>query len=555
MLEKRRSALRYAVAIGSVAAAIVFKSLPLPIGPERPFLLLAGAVVLAAWYGGRGPALLAFALSVLAADYFLPPEESFALNKAHRVQLALFTFEAAVLSALTIATREARVRAEASALQSKRAEEQLRRLNRILHALSTCNQILIRSDREEQLLHEICQSIVEIAGYCMCWVGYVEHDEAKTVRPVAQAGDTDDYLKSLNLTWADAELGRGPAGTAIRTGEPCVQSVHAPTFAPWRVEATMRGFTSTIALPLRDDEQVFGALMIYTSKEDAFNDDAVQLLSELANDIGYGIVTLRARRAVDEARAAVEQANRANEEFLRIAAHELRTPLTPILGWAQILEKSPQLDHAQLERGLDVILRSVRREAQLVDDLIDVSHMVAGKMSTEMRQIELGPIVEACVEEARAVAEAKGVTLTAAITKDTSLAGDARRLRQVTRNLLSNALKFTPRGGRVSVEVTRERDALVLRVRDTGKGLSAGELPRMFEPFHQGDPSMTRTEGGLGLGLAIVRYIIEAHGGTVRAESAGPGRGTTFIAELRASPRERVDGAERARSLTQLPQP
>jgi signal transduction histidine kinase len=164
----------------------------------------------------------------------------------------------------------------------------------------------------------------------------------------------------------------------------------------------------------------------------------------------------------------------------------------------------------------------------------------------ELAPIELGPLVQACVEEMRPAAAGKRVAIEASIAADTALRGDARRLQQVARNLLSNALKFTPRGGRVSVELTREDESLMLEVRDTGKGIAAGELPNVFEPFHSGDQSMTRTEGGLGLGLSIVRYIVEAHGGTVRAESAGPGRGATLVAELRATARDRVEADDRA---------
>ena len=255
---------------------------------------------------------------------------------------------------------------------------------------------------------------------------------------------------------------------------------------------------------------------------------------------------VKARRAMEEARAAAEQASRTKDEFLRIASHELRTPLTPILGWAKLLRNDPHGNPGRLERGLDVILSNARLEARLVEDLIDVSQFVAGTMVLEKRPVDLGPLVQACVEEARAGAEAKGVRMEAKVAQDTLIWGDGERLSQVARNLLSNALKFTPRGGSVSVEVARQGEALTLEVRDTGAGIPAAELPHVFEPFRTGDASVTRAQGGLGLGLAIVRYVVEAHGGTVRAESAGPGRGATLVAELRVPARGRLDGHERA---------
>jgi signal transduction histidine kinase/putative methionine-R-sulfoxide reductase with GAF domain len=657
---------RYVVAVGFVAAAVALKSVPPQLGQERPFLLLYVAVILAAWYGGRGPAVVAVALAVVAADYFfLPPYGSLLLTRTAAVDVGLFAVEASVACALTVAMKEARVRAEACALRSQRHEEQLRRLNRAHHALSVSDEALVRAEDDGVLLEEICRAIVEVAGYRMCWVGYAERDEAKTVRPIAQAGYDDGYVQTVAVTWADTERGRGMVGTAIRLARPCVMQDSAtdPAFAPWRVEALKRGYASGIGLPLRADGRVFGVLGIYASEKDAFDEEAVRLLVDLANDLSYGLTALRtrarvgeerarfesvvmhapvavavlsgpdhtvrlanprwlrlgitgdapvgrplsavvreagapsifawldevyvtgeprevtedsiehrraggavdtcfynvaaeplrgaagsvtdivialfdvteqvaARRAIEEARAAAEQASRAKDEFLRIASHELRTPLTPILGWAQTLKTSRCRDPDQLERGLDIILASARAEARLVDDLLDVSRIVAGRMPMEMHPVALGPVVQACVDASQPDAAARGVQIEASIPPDTELVGDPVRLQQVAQNLLSNAIKFTPRGGRVHVEITREKGGLTLRVRDTGKGISPGELARVFDPFHTGDSSLTRAEGGLGLGLFIVRHIVEAHGGTVRAESAGPGRGATFVAEL-----------------------
>jgi signal transduction histidine kinase len=152
-----------------------------------------------------------------------------------------------------------------------------------------------------------------------------------------------------------------------------------------------------------------------------------------------------------------------------------------------------------------------------------------------MHHIELGPIVRACVDEIAPIARAKRIELTSSIPSDTHVIGDARRLEKVVRNLLSNAVKFTPAGGRVAVDLANDGDVLQINVRDNGKGLLARELPFVFDPFHAGDASMTRAEGGLGLGLAIVRHVVEAHGGTVRAESAGAGQGTTLVVSLPAA--------------------
>jgi PAS domain S-box-containing protein len=199
-------------------------------------------------------------------------------------------------------TRKARARAIAS--QESPAEE-LRRANRALRATTAVNQGLIRATQESALLHQVCQVLIEAGGYRLAWVGYAEHDKGKTVRPVAQAGFEDGYLATLHLTWADAERGRGPTGTAIRTGELSIaRNIETdPRFAHWRAEATRRGYHSSIALPLIIDGQTVGALSIYATEPDAFDDEEVKLLGELADDLAYGIAALRARQALHESQA------------------------------------------------------------------------------------------------------------------------------------------------------------------------------------------------------------------------------------------------------------
>jgi PAS domain S-box-containing protein len=199
--------------------------------------------------------------------------------------------------------------------QRKRAEEELRKLNRALRMLSGCNQVLIRTTEEVELLQDICRVITQVGGYRLAWVGFAEQDEEKTVRPVAQVGFEDGYLETVNITWADAERGRGPTGTAIRIGEPAIARyiLTDPNFEPWRVEAIKRGYASSIALPLVTDGQTLGALNIYAVEPDAFDAEEVKLLAELANDLTYGIVTLRTRAE----RKRAEEALRENEERYR----------------------------------------------------------------------------------------------------------------------------------------------------------------------------------------------------------------------------------------------
>ncbi len=198
-----------------------------------------------------------------------------------------------------------------SAIQRQRSEERLRRSNRSLVALSSCNQALIRATDEAALLHQVCQIVIEEAGYRLCWVGYANPDEAKTVQPVAQAGVEEDYLQTVNVTWADSERGRGPTGTCIRTGQPVVFRDLAtdPAFAPWRAEAVKRGYASSVSIPLITNSTTLGALTIYAGEPDAFGDDELKLLTELANDLAFGVKGLRTRaeRAASVAREATQQ--------------------------------------------------------------------------------------------------------------------------------------------------------------------------------------------------------------------------------------------------------
>jgi len=204
---------------------------------------------------------------------------------------------------------------ESSETERRQGEEELRTVNRALKAISECNQALVRASEESELLGDICRIIVQVGGYRLAWVGFAEEDEEKRVRPVAQEGYEEGYLDWVNITWADTERGRGPTGTAIRTGTPSVNRnvLTNPDYAPWRTEALKRGYASSIALPLTATGRTFGALNIYAVKPDAFDAEEVRLLTELANDLAYGIVALRTR--ADHMWA--EKALRASEERYR----------------------------------------------------------------------------------------------------------------------------------------------------------------------------------------------------------------------------------------------
>jgi signal transduction histidine kinase len=228
----------------------------------------------------------------------------------------------------------------------------------------------------------------------------------------------------------------------------------------------------------------------------------------------------------------VAAANRAKDEFLAVLSHELKTPLTPILSWALLLQQG-RLDAPTSVRGLEAIERNARLQARIIEDLLDVSRAMTGKLTLNLAPIALGPVILAAIDAVRSTAEAKRIALEVEIDPEAGLvSGDADRLQQVVWNLLSNAIKFTPQGGRVEIRLARVDAQLQLRVRDNGRGIRRELLPRLFERFWQADSSTTRLYGGLGLGLAVVRHLVELHGGSVGADSDGEGQGATFTATL-----------------------
>jgi len=232
------------------------------------------------------------------------------------------------------------------------------------------------------------------------------------------------------------------------------------------------------------------------------------------------------------ARQRVEEANRMKDEFLATLSHELRTPLTSILGWARMLSAG-QLDAANTARALETIERNAKAQSQLIEDILDVSRVITGKLRLEVQPVDLAAVIEAAVNGVLPAADAKGIRLQRVLDSGTNMvSGDAARLQQIVWNLLSNAIKFTPKTGRVQIRLERINSHVEIIVTDTGQGIDPDVLPYVFERFRQADSTTTRQHSGLGLGLAIVRHLVEMHGGTVEAESVGEGQGATFTVKL-----------------------
>jgi signal transduction histidine kinase/ActR/RegA family two-component response regulator len=258
------------------------------------------------------------------------------------------------------------------------------------------------------------------------------------------------------------------------------------------------------------------------------------------------------------ARRDAEAANRMKDEFLATLSHELRTPLNSLVGWAQML-RTRKFDETTTARALETIERNSKSLAQLIEDVLDVSRIIMGKLHLNVRPIELAPAIAAAIDTVRPAAEAKEIEISSVLDREVGLIlGDSNRLQQVIWNLLSNAVKFTPKGGRVEVRLSLVNSHAQIQVSDTGMGIAAEFLPYVFERFRQADSSSTRAHGGLGLGLAIVRHLVELQGGTVAAQSAGVGQGATFTVKLpipatsRVERETRREGSERLSALTPL---
>ena len=328
--------------------------------------------------------------------------------------------------------------------------------------------------------------------------------------------------------------GKGAGGLVLESGE----SFRSENMAkdPRSVEDAAvietEGLVATMIVPIMVDGRVEGLLYVHRRTPWAFTDRSETILRQLAEYVSIAIHNMQMLAHEHQMRAEAEGASRMKDEFLATLSHELRSPLQPLLNWAYLL-RSPNLDPASAERALDAIERSTKTLGQLIEDLLDVSRIVTGKLRLQARPVRLPGVIRAAMEAVEPAALAKGVSLDTRIDPEVAaVLGDPDRMQQVLWNLLSNAIKFTPRGGRVSVGLMARNSDVVITVADTGVGIKREFLPHVFERFRQAESSTNRGYGGLGLGLAIVRHLVELHGGSVVVESDGEGQGATFIVRL-----------------------
>ena len=346
---------------------------------------------------------------------------------------------------------------------------------------------------------------------------------------------------ALSPAYRAAVEGHSPWGPDTPNAAPLVvRDVFGdPSLASYEAVFRTEGIRALAFIPLVGDGRLLGKFMLYYDTLHDFSTDELQLAQTIAHHVAFGLrrrareqELVQAARRREELQAEAERANRAKDEFIAMVSHELRTPMTAMLGWTRMLQ-SGQLDAKSSTHALEVIERNLRQQTQILTDLLDVSRIVSGKLTLDLQPVELAPIMEMAVEIVRPAVDTKRLELTTSLDAGAgTIVGDATRLQQVVWNLISNAVKFTPSGGRIDVRLERVDDLARIAVIDTGRGIAPGFLPQLFERFRQAETGFTRHHGGLGLGLAIVRHLVELHGGRVSASSAGEGRGATFVVEL-----------------------
>ena len=331
--------------------------------------------------------------------------------------------------------------------------------------------------------------------------------------------------------------GRGAGGLVLASGR-AVRSddaPHDPRFADdagYLAAVASERIVTLMVVPIVIATRIEGLLYVDNRAARPFTDADEATLGQLADHAAIALRNAQLLAREQQAREVAEAANRMKDDFLAMLSHELRTPLNAVLGWAVTL-RTAQLDEETAARALEVIERNARAQSQLIEDLLDISRIATGRLHLDVRMVDLRQVVEGALDAVRPAGQAKSIAL--ALRFDAAAAavyGDADRLHQVVLNLLTNAIKFTEAGGAVDVCVALDGDYVEIAVRDTGQGIDPELLPFVFDRFRQADSTSTRRQGGLGIGLALVKNLTELHGGTVTVESAGAGRGATFRLRL-----------------------
>lgn len=433
--------------------------------------------------------------------------------------------------------------------QVKRAEQALREESHVLELLNSTGTILA-STRD---LRSLMQAATDAAaGVCGARFGaffhYGQEGDGTLFSLYTLSGATSAQFQDYAEPGASALFGPGLRADGLVRVTDIANDPRYPGSVPqFGLPAGHPPVRSYLAVPVvARSGELLGTMFFGHPEPGVFTERSERIVSGIAAQAAIAVDNIRlveaASRAAEErkvllenereARAEAERTSQMKDEFLATLSHELRTPLSAILGWSQVLRRGSR-DGADLQRGLSTIERNARAQAQLIEDLLDMSRITSGKVLLDMQAVAPASFIDAAVETVRPAADAKGIRIEKRYGAGVPpVAGDPGRLQQVIWNLLSNAIKFTPRDGEVTIELGAREGQATIAIRDNGAGIGPEFITHVFERFRQADASMTRRHGGLGLGLSIVKHLVEQHGGTVRADSAGEGRGATFTIEL-----------------------
>jgi len=530
--------------------------------------------------------------------------------------------------------------------ERRKAEEELQKLNRIFKSLNNSSKIMIHADDEIKYLNDVCNIVLKDCGYSMVWIGYAQDDKYKSVLPVAYAGFDKEYVDALNVSWSDTSAyARGPTGTTIRTGKVslCRNMLTDPDFAPWRKAALKRGYASSIALPLIMERKAFGSIAIYSQQPDPFSKDEVELLSELSNDLAYGITAIRLRKKNKEAgeelnkfSQAVEQSSASivitdlhgsieyvnqglvdttgysrkeaigknprilksgltnpetykqlwktitsgkewkgelcnkkkngdlyweqvsispvknaegkitnflavknditelknidqrKDDFITIAGHELRTPVSAIRLTNQILQEM-LADNAQALKYLEKIDRQSNIQVTLINDLLNVSKIQTGKMEIRKGKFSLQNLAEEVAETMQKTTEKHRIIIRGEI--HDKIYTDRDRIVQILTNFCSNAIKYSPKGGKITIRLKKNKNEAIVSVADHGIGIPEKNYQGIFKRFYRAYGSGSEGYPGLGMGLYISYQLIKLLNGNIWFKSK-LGKGSTFYFSL-----------------------
>jgi len=432
--------------------------------------------------------------------------------------------------------------------EKKRAEAQLKEGHEVLEILNRVGQMLVSELDLQKVVQTLTDAATVATGAAFGSFFYNVVDERGTPSMhYALSGVLQDRLAQFPVPRAADLFGAGFRREGVIRIDDVKEDAHYGKNSPYfEVTPDVLTITSYLAVPILSlSGKVLGGLFFGHPARGVFTDRHERIVTGLAGQAAAAMDNARLYEEMRKAHTEAEEANRLKDEFLATVSHELRTPLNAILGWARLL-RGGQLDEASGARALETIERSAVSQGQIIEDILDVSRIITGKLRLDVAPVEIAQLVANSVQSMQPTADAKGVKLQTILDSGTNLIwGDPQRLQQVIWNLLSNAIKFTSKGGRVQVALSRINSHVEVSVSDTGKGINREFLPHVFERFRQADSSTTRTHGGLGLGLAIVRHLTELHGGTVTADSAGEGLGATFTVTFPVAALRKGTGLEK----------